>query len=99
MTFANEKLLVDRLLSLLQSQATFCGPTEIFRLGNSPARSCAVGPSVHLLRDPSLDLPGPQISNSPLRTAIVTAWVLSLACSLSMMFLMWKLTVVSEIAS
>jgi hypothetical protein len=30
----------------------------------------------------------PQISNSPLRTAIVTAWVLSLACSLSMMFLM-----------
>jgi hypothetical protein len=29
MTFANEKLLVDRLLSLLQSQATFCGPVHV----------------------------------------------------------------------
>lgn len=29
MTFANEKMLVDRLLSLLQSQATFCGPVHV----------------------------------------------------------------------
>ncbi len=29
MTFANEKMLVDRLLSLLQSQSTFCGPVRV----------------------------------------------------------------------
>jgi hypothetical protein len=29
MTFANEKMLVDRLLSLLQSKGTFCGPVRI----------------------------------------------------------------------
>src|ERR1700687_6008944 len=29
MTFANEKVLVDRLLSLLQSQSTFCGPVHV----------------------------------------------------------------------
>jgi len=29
MTFMNEKVLVDRLLSLLQSQSTFCGPVRV----------------------------------------------------------------------
>jgi hypothetical protein len=29
MTFANEKMLVDRLLSLLESQATFCGAVHV----------------------------------------------------------------------
>jgi hypothetical protein len=29
MIFANEKMLVDRLLSLLQSQSTFCGPVHV----------------------------------------------------------------------
>jgi hypothetical protein len=29
MNFANEKMLVDRLLSLLQSQSTFCGPVHV----------------------------------------------------------------------
>jgi hypothetical protein len=29
MTFANEKMLVDRLLSLLQSQSTFCGLVRV----------------------------------------------------------------------
>ena len=29
MTFANEKMLVDRLLSLLQSKSTFCGTVRV----------------------------------------------------------------------
>ena len=29
MTFANEKMLVDRLLDLLQSQSTFCGSVRV----------------------------------------------------------------------
>jgi hypothetical protein len=37
--------------------------------------------------------------SKPRRTAMVTAWVRSLACSLSTRFLMWKLTVVSAIDS
>lgn len=38
-----------------------------------------------------------QICNRPRLSAMVTAWVRSLACSLSTRFLIWKLTVVSEI--
>ena len=40
-----------------------------------------------------------QICSRPRRSAMVTAWVRSLAWSLSTRFLMWKLTVVSEIDS
>ena len=40
-----------------------------------------------------------QICSKPRRRAIVTACVRSLAWSLSTRFLMWKLTVFSEIAS
>ena len=29
MTFANEKMLVDQLLFLLQGQSTFCGPVRV----------------------------------------------------------------------
>ncbi len=40
-----------------------------------------------------------QICSKPRRSAMVTAWVRSLARSLSTKFLMWKLIVVSEIDS